>query len=216
MSGIDNRSHLRPDVIMQIAGWLVRIPMDKFLGQLLQYDYWSNGVDFISISRRICGSTLTPCHVRIGFFSTGLQCEPFRDYSLRKFVEFMDCVTRQKRRTRNYEKKRIIVTQLAYEDGWSCVATHADGSKKDLKVISAQGGFVAFVSEAGDVSYSLDYYPPYLQTGCIVSCIGLFVFFSTMISYYYISTNKAFSFPTFIEELSRENKKHNFREIVLK
>lgn len=99
MSGIDNRSHLRPDVIMQIAGWLVRIPMDKFLGQLLQYDYWSNGVDFISISRRICGSTLTPCHVRIGFFSTGLQCVPFRDYSPRKFVELMDCVTRQKRRT---------------------------------------------------------------------------------------------------------------------
>lgn len=92
---------------MQIAGLLVGIPMDKLVGQLLKEDYWSNGVEFIGISRRICGSTWTPCHVRVGFFSTSLLCVPLRDYSLRKFVELMDCVTRQKRRTRFDRKLKL-------------------------------------------------------------------------------------------------------------
>lgn len=107
----------------------------------------------------------------------------------------------------NFNQRRIVVTQLAYEDGWTAVATHKDGSKETLKTFSAQGGFVAFVSAEGESSYTLDFYPPYLQVGTYLSAIGLFLFFSTMIGYYYVDTNYRMKHLLLDEDILRDDKK---------
>lgn len=92
----------------------------------------------------------------------------------------------------NYENKRVVVTQLPYEEGWKLKATFNDGTSKNLDIFTAQGGFVSFVSEVGEVTYSLDYYTPYLAVSSYISSIGLFLFSTTLISYLYISMNFMF------------------------
>ena len=90
----------------------------------------------------------------------------------------------------NFSTHRIVVTQLPYEDGWTVRATYKDGTKKDIDVFTSQGGFVSFVAEEGEVSYSLDYHTPYLRTSSYISLIVLFLFSSSSICYIYLSINK--------------------------
>ena len=89
----------------------------------------------------------------------------------------------------NYESPRVVVTQLPYEDGFILTATTSDGTKKEKDIFTAQGGFVAFVSEVGETSYSLDFYTPYLKPSSYLSILGLFLFATSAISYIYISIN---------------------------
>lgn len=92
----------------------------------------------------------------------------------------------------NYESKRVVVTQLPYEDGWRLKATYKDGTSKDIDIFTAQGGFVSFVSEIGEVTYSLDFYTPYLAISSYISSIGLFLFSTSLISYLYVSLSYIF------------------------
>jgi len=87
----------------------------------------------------------------------------------------------------NFNSKRVIVTQLPYEDGWKVKAQMKDGTSKELDIFTAQGGFVSFVSEEGEVSYSLDFYTPYLTMSSYLSGIGLLLFSTSAISYIYLS-----------------------------
>ena len=87
----------------------------------------------------------------------------------------------------DFDKKRIVVTQIPYEDGWTVTAKDNLGNKKELEVFQAQGGFVSFVSEKGYTEYSMDYFTPYLQFGSYISLIGLTLFLTSFIGYYYIS-----------------------------
>ena len=88
----------------------------------------------------------------------------------------------------NFDTPRIVVTQLPYEDGFKLKATRA-GKTKDLDIFTAQGGFVAFVSETGDTTYSLDFYTPYLKMSSYISIAGVFLFATSAISYIYLSLN---------------------------
>ena len=89
----------------------------------------------------------------------------------------------------DYDHRRVVVTQLPYEDGFKLKATLPDGTVKNLDIFTAQGGFVSFVSEVGDVSYSLDFYTPYLSMSSYISSIGLFMFVTSALGYMYISLN---------------------------
>ena len=86
----------------------------------------------------------------------------------------------------NYDKNRFVVTQIAYDKGWSVKAKLEDGTVKKLDTFIAQGGFVGFVAEKGNVTYSMDYYTPYLWGGTLLSVIGLFIFTSTLLGYMYL------------------------------
>ena len=89
----------------------------------------------------------------------------------------------------NYESPRVVVTQLPYEDGFKLVATSKDGTKKEKEIFTAQGGFVAFVSEVGETSYSLDFYTPYLKPSSYLSILGLLLFATSAVAYIYVSIN---------------------------
>ena len=90
----------------------------------------------------------------------------------------------------NFDKERVVVTRLAYEDGFSLTMRDSSGSKKNLKVFNGQGGFVSFISGTGECTYELSYYTPYLKAGSYISCAGTFIFFSLFISYMYVDLRR--------------------------
>ena len=90
----------------------------------------------------------------------------------------------------NFEKERVVVTRLAYEDGFSLKITRSNGQKEKIKVFNGQGGFASFISGVGECSYELTYSTPYFGLGSLLSAIGVTAFLSSLISYYYIETRK--------------------------
>ena len=90
----------------------------------------------------------------------------------------------------NFSKEQIMVTRLAYEDGFSLIAKDTTGNKKDINVFNAQGGFASFISEKGDWSYELTFNTPNLKTASLISCFGVFGYMATMLSYFYIDTRR--------------------------
>ena len=94
----------------------------------------------------------------------------------------------------NLTYKRFMITQLPFEKGWSLKAkikgTDGKTTTKNLKVYSAQGGFVGFVAPVGEVSYTLSFYPANLQTGKLLSMVGALIFLSTYYGYVFLVQNK--------------------------
>ena len=90
----------------------------------------------------------------------------------------------------NFDKERVIVTRLAYEEGFSLKMADAYGNKKDVKVFNGQGGFVSFISGTGECTYELEFYTPYLKLGSLVSSLSTFAFFTTMIAYMYVDLRR--------------------------
>ena len=88
----------------------------------------------------------------------------------------------------NYDNERVVVTRLAYEDGFTLKMKDAEGKTKKLTVFSTQGGFVSFVSGKGECSYELTFYPPGLALGSYLSAVGTFLFLSTVVSFAYMHT----------------------------
>ena len=86
----------------------------------------------------------------------------------------------------NFDKQRFIVTQIAYDDGWTIKAKLPNGTVKKLERYNAQGGFVGFLSEEGEVTYQMDYYTPYLRGGIYLSVTGSIIFLSTLLGYIYL------------------------------
>lgn len=74
----------------------------------------------------------------------------------------------------NYSKPRFVVTQLAYTGGWKVYATDESGTKKQLNVYNAQGGFAGFVAPSGKMKYTICYQTKNLDKGIVISVISLF------------------------------------------
>lgn len=90
----------------------------------------------------------------------------------------------------NFDKERVVVTRLAYEEGFSLKMIDAYGNKKNVKVFNGQGGFVSFISGVGECTYQLEFYTPYLKIGSLISSLSTFAFFSTMIAYMYVDLRR--------------------------
>lgn len=98
----------------------------------------------------------------------------------------------------NFTTKRVVVTQLPHENGWTIKATLKDGTTKKLNVFTAQGGFTSFVAPEGEVSYSMDFYTPYLKEGSLLSMVGEFIFASSLAGYLFLKQRKLYQ--EFLEE----------------
>ena len=90
----------------------------------------------------------------------------------------------------NFEKQRVVVTRLAYEDGFKLVMTDSTGKKQDVNVFNGQGGFVSFISGKGECSYELSFYTPYLSSASLISALGIFTYASSLVAYLYIDLRK--------------------------
>ena len=90
----------------------------------------------------------------------------------------------------NFDKNRLVVTRLAYEDGFKLKMKTPDGKKQDVKVFNGQGGFVSFVSGVGDCSYTLEFYTPYLALGSYISAVGSFFYLTSFVAYFYFELRR--------------------------
>ena len=90
----------------------------------------------------------------------------------------------------NFETNRVVVTRLAYEDGFTLKMIDENGNKQNVEVFNGQGGFVTFVSGKGNCSYVLEFETPYLQIASIVSAVGIFGYVSSLFAYLYIDLKK--------------------------
>ncbi|MGM9874222.1 MAG: YfhO family protein [Bacilli bacterium] len=97
----------------------------------------------------------------------------------------------------NYSSKRVIVTRIAYEEGWKVKEIDENGEKKNIEVFPAQGGFVSFLANEGNNHYELDFYPPYLKEGNALSFVGMVSFIIMYLTYSYFD----------IKKVDKENKK---------
>lgn len=88
--------------------------------------------------------------------------------------------------TTNFDNYRVVISQIPYDVGWKVKATFEDGTYKYLDIFNGQGGFTSFIAEKGAVSYSMDYYTPYLKLGSYLSAIGIAFFVASFGVYYYI------------------------------
>ena len=82
----------------------------------------------------------------------------------------------------NYEKHRFIISKEAYDDGWH-VYSYKDGNKKELKTYLSSGGFVGFISEVGDCSYTMEYVTPYRTAGVAISWTSFLIYITSMLVY---------------------------------
>ena len=81
----------------------------------------------------------------------------------------------------NTTGKKLIVTNIPYDTGWTL---KANGTVKETFIVN--GGFIGFISEDGETSYTLSYFTPYLKEGLIGTILGIML----LIAVCYIYRNK--------------------------
>lgn len=72
----------------------------------------------------------------------------------------------------NYENNRFVVLTIPYDSGWSLKNSNGN----DMEVFKAQGGFIGFVSEVGQTTYTLSYETPGLKYGALGFLAGSMLF----------------------------------------
>ena len=90
--------------------------------------------------------------------------------------------------TTNFDKRRIIVTNVAYDGGWSVKATK-NGKTIEKETFKADGGWLSFVSETGETSYSCSFVSQHFKTGVIAGGIAVLSVVFLGIHYYIKSKN---------------------------
>ena len=90
----------------------------------------------------------------------------------------------------NFDDNRVVVTRLAYEEGFKLTRKDANGKKEKIEVFNGQGGFVSFVSGKGNCSYTLEFYTPYLALGSYLSAVGTFAFATSFVAYLYFEIKR--------------------------
>ena len=90
----------------------------------------------------------------------------------------------------DFDKERIIVTRLAYEDGFKLTYKDANGQKHTRQVFNGQGGFASFISGTDECTYTLTFSTPYLEIASLISGMGVIVYFSSLCAYLYLDLRK--------------------------
>ena len=90
----------------------------------------------------------------------------------------------------NFDHNRVVVTRLAYEQGFKLTMKGPDGKKQDVRVFNGQGGFVSFVSGTGDCSYTLEFVTPFISIASFVSAVSTFFFLSSFVGAFYLELRR--------------------------
>lgn len=90
----------------------------------------------------------------------------------------------------DFDKERVVVTRLAYEDGFVLTMTDNTDKKQKIDVFNGQGGFVSFISGTGPCTYKLEFYTPYLSSASLLSALGVFTYVGSLFAYLYFDLRK--------------------------
>jgi uncharacterized membrane protein YfhO len=97
-----------------------------------------------------------------------------RDYNLTNVKYGTDNFTFES----NFSKKKLVVTALGYDAGWSVTAVDDQGNETKPAMYNLDGGFVGFVAPEGHITYKMTYRTKYLNEGIILFLTGLFLYVS--------------------------------------
>lgn len=76
----------------------------------------------------------------------------------------------------SFVNNRFICLQIPYSDGWSVRAVSSSGEITYPKIYSTQGGFIGFVSEKGNTSYTCYFKTTHIDEAAIISLTGFLLF----------------------------------------
>ena len=115
-----------------------------------------------------------------------LKMEALKEYTVSDVISS----TNTYRFKTNFDKQRVVVTRLAYEDGFKLTMTDTNGKKQNLKVFNGQGGFVSFLSGEGECSYKLEFITPNLAIGSYISAVATFFYITSFLAYYFFEIKR--------------------------
>jgi uncharacterized membrane protein YfhO len=75
----------------------------------------------------------------------------------------------------NYDSKKMVVLTIPIDEGWTLYSVDSNNQKEEVEIIKAQGGFIGFVGQEGEMSYLLEYETPGLKYGVYGLSIGIFL-----------------------------------------
>lgn len=71
----------------------------------------------------------------------------------------------------DYAQSKFVVTTIPYDPGWTVV----NANKEKLDVFKVQGGFVGFVSDQGEMTYTMAFSPTTFNLGLVLSLSSLVI-----------------------------------------
>ncbi len=131
-----------------------------------------------------------------GMYYPTLYGEPYGDFLARRQklvdhpLENFEYTANRQMFDTNYDESRFVVLTTPYDPGWSVKAIKEDGTISHPKVYKAQGGFVGFLSEAGQTSYVVSYMTPKLPEGLLLSLAGFLLFGGSWSAVYLVERKK--------------------------
>ena len=69
----------------------------------------------------------------------------------------------------------MVVLTIPIDEGWTLYSVDSNNQKEEVEIIKAQGGFIGFVGQEGEMSYLLEYETPGLEYGVYGLSIGIFL-----------------------------------------
>lgn len=75
----------------------------------------------------------------------------------------------------NYDEEKFIVTTIPFDRGWNVRSLNSARTGQAIKVYKTHGGFVGFMSEAGDTNYEMSFMPEYFMLGSLTTVIGFYI-----------------------------------------
>lgn len=90
----------------------------------------------------------------------------------------------------DYDKNKIIVTKIPFDKGWKLYREDTNSHKKQIETFVGNGGFVSFICEEGEYSYTFIYETPYSNIASYLSAFGTSIFLLSLIYYQFDKEKK--------------------------
>ncbi|HQB96780.1 MAG: Bacterial membrane protein YfhO [Tenericutes bacterium ADurb.Bin024] len=111
------------------------------------------------------GSRVTPPYVHELFTYSQDALESIRQTSITNSLTDVKVTTNTATFKTNYPTRKFVVTTIPYDKGWR--VTNENNIK--IPVYRVQGGFVGFVSDRGEMSYTMSFRPQYFNMGLVLT-----------------------------------------------
>jgi len=108
------------------------------------------------------------------------------------------------------DERRIAVTNIPIDDGWTL--KKSNGEK--VEIFDVNGGFIGFIVEPGEESYTLYYYTPALNEGLGIAGVGILLLI--VLCFVYKKSNVEIQMTLFKEAEDKHNKVEKEEEIYFK
>lgn len=111
------------------------------------------------------GSKVTPPSSHELFIYSQATLDAIRRPSIENSLTDVKVTTNKATFKTNYPTRKFVVTTIPYDKGWSVT----NENKIKIPVYRVQGGFVGFVSDRGEMSYTMSFRPQYFNMGLVLS-----------------------------------------------